>query len=315
MQQKHLFIMDPIEKLNLALDSSLRIALALARLGQKSYFCELGDLYWESGKGPQCQTRALNFLDDVRTLKPGESEKLRLDSFSSIHMRKDPPFDIHYITATWFLEQCTKTLVVNDPVALRGFNEKMGILQFPEVCKRSLVSAKCQQLFDFIDKRCEGDAVLKPLHLYGGRGILHIRLQDTQRAHVEELIREATINETSPILAQAFDRNIYEGEVRAFLVGGKAVSWCLKVPKRGEYLANTGSGATLHAYKPSSTLRKKVEGLGKELLKQKIYFVGLDIISDEITEINITSPRLLVAPGDSHDYYQDIANWLLLETK
>jgi glutathione synthase len=124
-------------------------------------------------------------------------------------------------------------------------------------------------------------------------------------------LNDATENGKSPQLVQSFDPNIFDGEVRAYLVGGKALSWCLKVPKDGEFLANTGAGATLHPYSPSSQLKKKVEDLAKELLKHGIYFVGLDIISEEVTEINITSPRLLVAPGDTRDYYKEIASWIL----
>lgn len=310
-QQKHLFIMDPIEKLNLALDSSLRIAFALSKKGEKVYFCQMGDLYWESGKDPHSAAKAFTFNGQASAVNWGPTEQIRLDTFASIHMRKDPPFDINYITATWFLEHCGEALLVNNPAALRGFNEKMGILNFPEACKQSLVSSNPIQLFNFMEQHCNGDAILKPLHLYGGKGITHLQTHSNSNSDIQSKLNELTENGTHPFLVQAFDSNIYEGEIRAFLVGGKALSWCLKVPKKGEFLANTAAGASLHAYAPSSGLVSKVEALGKKLLKQGIYFVGLDIISEEVTEINITSPRLLVAPGDSRDYYEEIAKWIL----
>ncbi len=311
MLQKHLFIMDPIEKLNLGLDTSLRIAFALSRHGQNVYFCEISDLFWESGKGPHCHARPLEFGTELEKSHIGKEERLPLKNFQIIHMRKDPPFDIDYITATWFLEQCPETLFVNSPRSLQSFNEKMGILQFPNECKKSLVSSKVNELLTYIENQCKGDAVLKPLHLYGGRGIKHIQLSKISKFEAEKLIKESTQNEKSPHMVQAFDSRIFKGEIRVFLVGGKALSWCLKVPKEGDFLANTGAGATLHTYKPSSILLEKVESLASKLLKLGIYFVGLDIIGDEVSEINITSPRLLVAPGDTQDYYGEIAEWLM----
>lgn len=311
MQQKHLFIMDPVEKLNLALDSSLRIAFALSRHGHSSYHCQIEDLYWESGKAPACKAKAIHFNAHPDKVSFGADEALSLEQFRSAHMRKDPPFDIHYITATWFLDHCPKTLVVNSPVALRAFNEKMGTLQFPKECKQSLVSSNPQLIEKYIESHCNGDAVLKPLHLYGGKGILHLNFNALSPSEIQKQLLAITDQGKSSRMVQAFDSRIYDGEVRAFLVGGKALSWCLKVPKKGDFLANTASGATLHPYTASEALVKKVEGLAKELLKQGIYFVGLDIIGEEVSEINITSPRLLVAPGDSRDYYDDIAKWIL----
>ncbi len=310
MQRKHLFIMDPIEKLNLALDSSLRIAHALNLRGHAVYFCRINDLFWTSGKEPHCIASELIFAKDLQQLKLGPATDCNLDAFQTIHMRKDPPFDMNYVTATWFLDPCRKATVVNHPQALRDFNEKLGTLDFPAECKRALVSSNPEQLLEFVARECNGDAVLKPLHLFGGRDITRIELSKLTQEQALQSIQRDTEGGSSPKLAQAFDARIFEGEIRAFTLNGKALSWCMKVPKQGSFLANTAAGAVLKSYSPSPELANKVARVAKKLVQRGVYFVGMDIIGDEISEINITSPRLLVAPGDTRDYYAEIASFL-----
>ena len=163
---------------------------------------------------------------------------------------------------------------------------------------------------DFVENECEGDAILKPLHLFGGRDIIRIELHKIGKAAAHQILQEATQQGSRPKLIQAFDKGIFEGEIRVFLVDGKALSWCLKVPQNGQFLANTRAGAILKAYAPSPELLKKVNRVGESLAKRGVIFVGMDLIHEEISEINITSPRLLVAPGDTRDYYAEIASFL-----
>lgn len=311
MQQKHLFIMDPVEKLNLARDSSLRIAYALSHRNQALYFCETQDLFWKSGQEPHCRARSIQFSNSAEHFELGREEECALDGFASIHMRKDPPVDIAYISATWFLDPCKKALVVNKPEALRGFNEKLGMLRYPNDCKTSLVSSDPEQLFYFLRDFCQGNGVLKPLHLYGGKGIEHVTLAQKSQDACLAFFKEQTEGGKVAKLLQAFDSRVYDGEIRAFTVGGKALAWCKKRPQEGKFLANTASGASLHEFTPSRSLLQRVERVAEDLVKLGLYFIGFDIIGEEITEINVTSPRLLPAPGDSHDYYADIAEWLV----
>ena len=113
MRQKHLFIMDPVEKLNLGLDSSLRIAHALSKNGHLAYFCQISDLFWATGKEPHCSASLIHFAAQADHLKLGQSEDLNLNSFQTVHMRKDPPFDIDYFTATWFLDHSKDAKIIN----------------------------------------------------------------------------------------------------------------------------------------------------------------------------------------------------------
>lgn len=309
MLRKHLFIIDPIEGLNLALDSSLRMAHSLQELNQETYACQIEDLYWQSGKKPSCKARLFNFDLNSKKVSINDEKSFALDSFQSILMRKDPPFDLSYIASTWFLDQNKKSLVINKPSTLRSFNEKMGTLFFPEICKATLISSNPKQLCSYILQETNNDAVLKPLHLYGGRDVLHMK--DLSQNELFSRLMEITENGKTPRMVQKFDPRIYDGEIRVFLLAGKVLSGCLKVPKKGDFLANTAAGATLHSYKLSKKLKDKIERLGNKLLKWGIYFAGLDIIGDEVSEINVTSPRLLIAPGDDKDYYSLIAKWIL----
>ena len=313
MHQKHLFIMDPLDKLNFKLDSSLRMASELSRLGHQCYFSVPIDLSWNATVGrPLVRAAPMQFTNfEPATIKLATREPLSLEDFAGIHMRKEPPFDMNYMSITWLLDAVGgKTKVFNAPAALRSFNEKLGILQFPDAIGPALACYDPNQMLTFIQESCNGDAIIKPLDLYGGRGIFRLNLKELNRSKALDQLKEVTQNGSQMRLIQAFNKHIYEGEVRVFTLGGKALSWCLKKPAPGEFLANTGAGATIHPYEPSEHLRSKVERIAQKLNFQGIPLLGFDIIGELVSEINITSPRLLQAPEDTTNYYGKIATWL-----
>ncbi|MFK7823389.1 MAG: hypothetical protein AB8G05_04500 [Oligoflexales bacterium] len=313
MHQKHLFIMDPLDKLNFKLDSSLRMASELSRLGHQCYFSVPIDLSWNSIAGrPFVKAASMEFEDfEPASVDLNSKQAYPMDEFSGIHMRKEPPFDMNYMSITWLLDAVgQKTQVFNAPSALRSFNEKLGIMQFPEDIGPALASFDPAEILEFIKNSCNGDAIIKPLDLYGGRGIFRINLVEISEQQAFERLQEASQKGHQMRLTQPFNQLIYEGEVRVFTIGGKALAWSLKKPSPGEFMANTSSGATIHAYKPSEALSKKVERIASTLLTKGIPLLGFDIIGDLVSEINITSPRLLQAPEDDRNYYGFIASWL-----
>ena len=313
MHQKHLFIMDSLDKLNFKLDSSLRMASELSKLGHQCHFSVPTDLSWKSTAGrPFVKAAPMHFENfEPASISLGTLEQTSLDEFSGIHMRKEPPFDMNYMSITWMLDAVSDTVkVFNAPSALRAFNEKLGIMQFPDAIGPALASYNPDQMLEFIKDDCSGDAVVKPLDLYGGRGIVRINLAELDEQKALEELKDITQNGQRMRLLQAFNQHIYDGEVRVFTIGGKALSWCLKKPSPGEFLANTGAGATIHCYEPSAALKNKVELIAGELANQGIPLLGFDIIGGLVSEINITSPRLLQAPGDKATYYGQIATWI-----
>ncbi len=317
---RHLFIIDPLEKLNLKLDSSLRMAGALAEKGASVFCCDAYEL--AQTKDEDCafgQVRPLYFKKG-RNLEgleiSAKKEKASLKTFDAIHMRKDPPFDLEYLTTTWLLNDAAKfTRIYNHPEALRSLNEKLGIFRYPEFCAPSLVSAQEGELWEFFVATANGEAVLKPLHFHGGRGVKRLSLSKDGEAKSRQSLREEFKDGITWRLMQPFNPAIHEGELRVFAAGGKAISWCRKVPQEGNFLANTAAGARLEKMLPDNAVQKRVEHIAKDLMKDGVFFIGFDVIGDLISEINITSPRLLQAQNDTTDYYEVVAAEILADLK
>ncbi len=307
----HLFIIDPIETLNFSLDSSLRIARALRSLGHETFICTPGQVEWASRDGCAVaySQELQSDLADVSRYQLQPAKRIRLDHFRAIHMRKDPPYDLAYIACTWMLDTAVKAgvKVLNAPGALRDYNEKLSIFQFPEAIQDGLVSASAESLMNFLEHAAHGDAVLKPLTLFGGRGVLRLNLLTQSKASLAKLLATETNQGLDYRLMQPFDKRIFEGEVRVFTARGQAVSWCLKKPQGDNFLANTRSGATLEAYQPTAREVHLVESIAGKLLADGVYFLGFDLIGGQVSEINLTSPRLLQASDENTEPYNRIA--------
>lgn len=309
MTMRHLFILDPLNEKTLEIDTTLQISYALFQHGHEIYFADTPDLATISGQQTSCRTRRVMFgkqAIDVSIEEQGIRRPLD-DFFSAVHMRKDPPFNLGYLAATWQLDR-VKTPVFNRPQALRQFNEKMAILAFPDYTAKSLVSRDCQLIIDFISEQLQGDAIVKPLVMYGGAGVF--RLHNLPSSTIKELLSVAIDFYKTPLIVQQFMPQIFDGEVRAFCAFGEPVAWALKLPVAGQYLANTAHGATIKNYKPSTSELAEITTVAKQLLAQGIYFVGFDIIAGRITEINVTSPRLLLPANSEETPYESIAQLL-----
>ncbi len=308
MSVSHLFVIDPLESLNVALDSSLRIMHELAKLGHQVFCCTINQLSWSSTQASaDAHCAQIKFKSGATNFSLQHHVNRSLKSFSAIHMRKDPPFDMDYVTATWLLDSAIgATRIYNSPQALRQYNEKLTILKFPRDCHQSLVSSDPDALFRFAHDQGGGDAVLKPLTLFGGRGVERIQLSDGE-ALIRKKLEEATANRTSPRLIQPFDPAVFIGEVRAFSAFGEPIAWCLKRPAHGNFLANTRAGATLEHYTPNHVEVERVTRIARALLKDGVAFIGFDLIGGHVSEINLTSPRLLQAPDDHGNHYEQIA--------
>lgn len=308
MQTSHLFLIDALESLNKELDSSLRLMFELCALGHTVFTAEPRQLAWHSLNHATATARAMTFGRNAKEFVAAPPAPKALGDFAAIHMRKDPPYDMDYIMTTWLLDAApASTRIYNSPTALRTFNEKLAILRFPLATRPALVSADCDELLQFAETVAHGDAILKPLTLFGGRGVE--RLEVTKdRAKARQKLLEETANGTHLRLIQPFDPNIFQGEVRAFTAFGKAIAWCLKKPSAGQFLANTRAGATLHSYDPPPEVEQRITDVAAALLKEGVVFAGFDVIGGFVSEINITSPRLLTPPGDEAPYYQQLAD-------
>lgn len=308
----HLFVMDHIEDLNLKLDSSLRMAESLTKAGHTCFITSPKQISLHQSMqsdDASAEVRELAFpTRSLEHMQISDIESRKLRSFNAIHMRKDPPFDMAYVASTWLLEKARGyAKIYNDPEALRRWNEKLLIFEFPEYTNPGLVSSDAKELLDFTKYHAKNDAIIKPLDLFGGRGVMRINLNEISEQELEKTLQKETEHGNSWRLIQPFDKAIFEGEIRVFTAGGEPLAWSLKVPSKGQYLANTGAGASIEPYTPSNAEIKMVKSISKDLLAKGIFLTGFDIIGGKVSEINITSPRMLIAGDEQHRYYDKFA--------
>lgn len=281
-------IMDPISAINFKKDTTLALLLAAQERGWLLFYMELCDLMLKDGVAIARQ-RALKVYDDPqRWYELGEAEDKPMAELDCVLMRKDPPFDSEYIYATYVLEaaQDQGALVVNRPQALRDCNEKIFATQFPQCTPPLLVSRNPERLKAFHKEH--KDVIYKPLDGMGGIGIFRAREDDP---NLSVIIETLTIHGARTIMAQRYIPEIIDGDKRVLMVDGEPVPWCLaRVPAVGEVRGNLAAGGT-GVVRPLSDRDRWIAGqVAPELRRRGLLFVGLDIIGDYLTEINVTSP-------------------------
>jgi glutathione synthase len=292
-----LFVIDPPEHLKPAKDSSIAMMRELARRGLAVWVCTPRDLAWDAGR---VQARALPIVvhtapggDTAPWQAPAGAPALRdLAGFAAVLMRKDPPFDSEYLYATHLLGAAVRTgaRVFNDPAALRNHNEKLAITEFAEFIAPTLVTGDAQQILAF--QRDHGEIVVKPLDGMGGSGIFRLAPGDP---NTNVILETVTQEGARTVMAQRFLPAIAQGDKRILLIAGRAVPFALaRVPKAGESRGNLAAGGTGHARALTARDRQIAESLGPVLDARGLLLVGLDVIGDHLTEINVTSPTCFV---------------------
>jgi len=290
------FVMDALPSINIKKDSSFAMMLAAQRLGWEIHTIYQDDLYTENEKS-KAFSRITQVEDNAEHWFDFTSEQvIDLDSLNVILMRKDPPFDIEYITSTYLLELAEQngSLVVNKPASLRDNNEKMFIAQFPDCCTPFLVSRSKKRLRDFVLQRFQSaqqDVILKPLDGMGGTSIYRVNPQDPNLSVILETVTE---NESRTVMAQQFIPDIVDGDKRVLLIDGKAVPYALaRIPATGETRGNLAAGGTGVGVELTERDHWICQQVGPVLKQKGILFAGIDIIGDYLTEINITSPTCI----------------------
>ncbi len=281
-------VMDPIADINPKKDTTLALLLAAQGRGFDIRYMEMGDLYLEQGIA-RASCRHLNVHDNLENWHTlGQQENIDLGDLDVILMRKDPPFDNQYIYATYILEAAENAgcLVVNKPQSLRDCNEKVYATQFPQCCPPVLVSRSPEKLKGF--HATHGDVIYKPLDGMGGSGIFRCKHDDS---NISVIIETLTEHGHSFIMAQKFIPEISNGDKRVLVINGKAVPYALaRVPAEGETRGNLAAGGSGIAQPLSDRDHWIVKQVAPSLIEKGLMFVGLDIIGDYLTEINVTSP-------------------------
>jgi glutathione synthase len=284
-------VMDPINTIRTVKDSSFAMLLEAQGRGWDIHYMEMDSLCLENGRA-MARTRALKVFDDPDHWYEYDEETLiPMRTMDVILMRKDPPFDMEYIYATYLLEQAEAegTLVVNRPAALRDANEKLFTSWFPQCTPDTLVSRCYSDFSRFLEQHL--DIILKPLGGMGGESIFRIRENDP---NTNVILETLTARQTRYAMAQKFIPEISSGDKRILVVDGVAVPWALaRVPRKGETRGNLAAGGSAHGVPLSERDHWIVEQVAPRLKEAGILFAGLDVIGDYLTEINVTSPTCI----------------------
>lgn len=283
-------LMDDIASINPKKDSSLAMMLEAKRRNWDIYTFDSSDMFHLKGEVFAKARKTLVADSQSNWHECEEAEILQLKEIDVVFMRKDPPFDMDYIYATYLLEQleASGVMVVNKPSSLRDANEKLFALNFPELIPKTLVSSNNEKLSVFINDNV--DVVVKPLDGMGGTNIFKLKKGDDN----EEVLLKLTNNGQRYIMAQEFLPEIKHGDKRILLINGKPVDYALaRMPAEGNFKGNLAAGAIGVGQPLSERDRFLCKQIAPTLIEKELIFVGLDVIGDYITEINVTSPTCI----------------------
>jgi len=283
-----LFIIDPPEELKAYKDTTVAMMRAAQTRGHPVFVCEQTALHWAKKSVSARATRISLTDNDEDWYRAHEAQERPLFEFDAVLMRKDPPFDMEYVASTWLLSEAERqgASVFNAPRALRDHNEKFSISEFAEFTVPSLVARDMPVLQGFIEEHKK--VVLKRLDGMGGAGIFVVRDEDPNRNVIVETISAFG---TRSVMAQRYIAEIAQGDKRVLLIDGKIVPQCLaRIPKAGESRGNLAAGARGEAQPVTERHREIAAALGPKLAERGLLLIGLDVIGDWLTEINVTSP-------------------------
>ncbi len=278
--------MDPMEGIDIDADSTFALALEARARGHVLYHYRPQALSFSAGRvaarGRRLEVRG--GAGDHFIL--GEFENLDLAAVDVVLMRQDPPFDMAYITATHILEHIhPRTLVVNDPAAVRNAPEKLFVTRFPGLMPPTLITSDMEAIRAFREEH--GDIIIKPLFGNGGVGVFHLTPADDNLSVIIEMFTERS---REPLVVQAYVAQVREGDKRIILVEGRAVGAVNRVPARGEARANLHVGARAEKAELTARDEEICEAIGPALKERGLVFTGIDVIGGWLTEINVTSP-------------------------
>ena len=283
--------MDPVEGININTDTTFLMMETAQARGHSLWVYQPEKLSMEEGR-VFARGRPISLRRSLGDhLSAGPMEKRDMSEFDVVLMRQDPPFDMAYITATHFLDKIhPNTLVVNNPTEVRNAPEKLFVTDFEGVQPPTLVTSDIEAIYEFRAKH--GDMVLKPLYGGGGSGVARLKADDP---NLDALLELHTMIGREQVIAQKFLPAVSKGDKRVLLVDGAPVGAINRVPAKGQVRSNLAVGGRAEAVELTARDREICAAIGPELKRRGLLFVGIDVIGDYLTEINVTSPTGAVA--------------------
>jgi glutathione synthase len=284
-----LFVADPLEVFKTYKDTTFSMMREAQRRGHRVSACEPRHLVWQSGAPVSAAVRDIRLTGDEHAwFREVAQRTAALHAFGAVIMRKDPPFDSEYFYATHLLEQAERegARVFNKPAALRDHPEKLAIMEFAQFCSPTLVTRDEGEIKRFHERH--GDIILKPLDGMGGMGIFRVGRDGLNLGSIIETLNH---HGGTTIMVQRYVPEIVQGDKRVLIIGGEVVPFCLaRIPQGSEIRGNLAAGGKGVAQPVSARDREIAEALGPELARRGLLLVGLDVIGDWLTEVNVTSP-------------------------
>ena len=284
-----LFQMDPLEQVNKETDSTYLLALESLRRGYRSMYCNPKDVSIDQNK-LVVEVSDLELKDSKIQIKYSSKKIMSISDFDVVLIRQDPPFNMEYITNSYLLsisnhKEAKKPLFINNPEGIRNFSEKIYPLYFKKFIPDTTISSRENIIAGFIKKNKK--VVVKPLYEKGGDGIFML---DEKNKNIKKIIKKSTQNYTKPLIFQKYLSAVKKGDKRILLINGRPVGCVNRVPLKGSFIANLHLGSKA---KKTSLTNKEIQickELEPSLIKNGFFFVGIDIIDQKLTEINVTSP-------------------------
>lgn len=281
-------ISDPIAGFNIKKDTGFAMMLEAQKRGYEIHYMEMNDLFLRGGQSFATSSVATVFDNTEKWYELEDKQTIALADLDVILMRKDPPFDTEYIYATYLLERAEQagTLVINKPQSLRDANEKLFTAWFSEHTPDTLVTREQSHIRAFLEEH--KDIILKPLDGMGGASIFRVKQDDPNIGVICETL---TAHGSQYAMAQNYIPAIKDGDKRVLVVNGEVIPYCLaRIPQGGETRGNLAAGGRGEARPITDVERKIAEAVAPTLIEKGLIFVGLDIIGDKLTEVNVTAP-------------------------
>jgi len=305
---RFVYVMDPMERVLPDKDTTFAFLRAAQARSHESLHCEPRDVFMKDGD-VHARVRPVTVSDAAPFFSYGEPRDVRLADVNAVLIRKDPPFDSEYLYVTLMLERArNRTVIVNDPRGLRDANEKLYTLHFARHMPRTMVTSDRARIMDFVEE-VGGTAVVKPLDGAGGAGVLLVSKSDRNARSILDLL---TVEGRRHAMVQEYLPKVREGDKRVLLLEGKVLGAILRVPRADDLRSNIHVGGTVEPCKVTPREQEIIDDIAPRLLEDGLWFVGLDLIGERLTEVNVTSPTGIQELGRhlGRDMADPVIEWL-----